>query len=362
MTCPTSENVAQSASSTMILPPSVHPPSKMERGSSTIHPNVPAQITQSKSMPSTPFQRPQSRSGIRNSPSPDHPLKNGSPHSQPSDRSHTPPAVRKRYGGCKYETGMARARRRVPYSLGPEPLDKEKGELKSRLTHDEDEKLTKHMNQLYQDLQPTPESEQCRSNFIEKLKRILLARWPNSSITVNVFGSTGNNLGTSDSDVDICITTDCKEMEHVCSIAELLASNGMERVVCVSSAKVPIVKVWDPELQVACDINVNNPIALENTEMVRTYVAIDSRVRPLAMIIKYWAKRRILNDAGRPSLIPQPRPVALIPLRSPWRHSQLLHLDLSCFELPPNSRPSGLTCLAASDLGTEVTCRSQRVI
>ncbi|KAK5061504.1 hypothetical protein LTR84_008048 [Exophiala bonariae] len=277
----------------------------MERGSGIIHRSVPVQITQSKSMPSTPFQRPQSRSDLRNSPSPDQPLKHGSPRSQPSsDRSHTPPTVRKRYGGCKYETGMARARRRVPYSLGPEPLDKDKGDLKSRLTHEEDEKLTKQMTQLYQDLQPTPESEERRSNFIAKLKRILLARWPNSSITVNVFGSTGNNLGTSDSDVDICITTDCKELEHVCSIAELLANNGMERVVCVSSAKVPIVKVWDPELQVACDINVNNPLALENTEMVRTYVAIDSRVRPLAMIIKYWAKRRILNDAGRSQFTP----------------------------------------------------------
>lgn len=64
------------------------------------------------------------------------------------------------------------------------------------------------------------------------------------------------------------------------------------------NAKVPIVKIWDPELQLACDINVNNPLALENTRMIKTYVLIDERVRPLAMIIKHWTKRRILNDAG----------------------------------------------------------------
>lgn len=193
---------------------------------------------------------------------------------------------------------MARARRRVPYSLGPDPLEKDKSELKSRLNHEEDATLTRDMDKLYAELLPTAESEARRSRFIEKLEKILHGRWPTSSIKVNVFGSTGNNLGTLDSDVDICITTDCKEMERVCSIADLLAKHGMERVVCVSSAKVPIVKVWDPELQVACDINVNNPLALENTELVRSYVRIDSRVRPLAMIIKYWAKRRILNDAG----------------------------------------------------------------
>lgn len=75
-------------------------------------------------------------------------------------------------------------------------------------------------------------------------------------------------------------------------------SGGMERVICVSTAKVPIVKIWDPELQLACDMNVNNTLALENTRMIKTYVQIDPRVRPLAMIIKHWTKRRIVNDAG----------------------------------------------------------------
>jgi DNA polymerase sigma len=80
-------------------------------------------------------------------------------------------------------------------------------------------------------------------------------------------------------------------------------ADGMSKVQCRAGAKVPIVKMWDPELQLACDLNVNNPLALENTRMIKTYVQIDERVRPLAKIIKYWTKRRILNDAGaRPPL------------------------------------------------------------
>lgn len=75
-------------------------------------------------------------------------------------------------------------------------------------------------------------------------------------------------------------------------------ADGMEKVVCVSSAKVPIVKIWDPQLCLACDLNVNNTLALENTRMIKTYVEIDPRVRPLAMIIKHWTRRRIVNDAG----------------------------------------------------------------
>lgn len=74
---------------------------------------------------------------------------------------------------------------------------------------------------------------------------------------------------------------------------------GMQRVICVSTAKVPIVKIWDPELRLACDMNVNNTLALENTRMIKIYVEIDPRVRPLAMILKHWTKRRIVNDAGK---------------------------------------------------------------
>lgn len=80
--------------------------------------------------------------------------------------------------------------------------------------------------------------------------------------------------------------------------------DGMQKVICVSTAKVPIVKIWDPELNLACDMNVNNTLALENTRMIKTYVQIDSRVRPLAMIIKHWTKRRIVNDAGTRSPAP----------------------------------------------------------
>ena len=106
-----------------------------------------------------------------------------------------------------------------------------------------------------------------------------------------------------------------KKLETMHSLAEVLANSrsprepgaaisnecvdGMERVVCVAAAKVPIVKIWDPELKLAADVNVNNLLALENTRMIKTYVQIDDRVRPLAMVIKHWTKQRILNDAGK---------------------------------------------------------------
>lgn len=61
---------------------------------------------------------------------------------------------------------------------------------------------------------------------------------------------------------------------------------------------VPIVKIWDPELNLACDMNVNNKLALWNTRMIKAYVRLDARVKQLALIIKYWTRRRRIHEAG----------------------------------------------------------------
>ena len=89
----------------------------------------------------------------------------------------------------------------------------------------------------------------------------------------------------------------------------------------------PIVNVCDPDTKVACDMNVNNPIALENTRLIRSYVAIDERFRPLAMIIKHWAKRRMLNDAGRSTCALNAGTKTDMP-NSAWWNSQLIHVDM----------------------------------
>lgn len=275
--------------------------SEMSRTKSKAVPNpIPPrpQLTshQSSSLPSTPYQHPRDIPFRPGSPN-EQDMLSASPRSTHSESTHSLPSLRKVTNGCRFETGLAFAKRRFLYSLGVEKLESEKPS-KERLDEHLENNLTRDITELYNKLFPTVDSERRRVQLVEKLEDLFNRRWPGHSIKVNVFGSTGNNLGTNESDVDICITTDFKELEHVCLLAEVLAENGMERVVCVSSAKVPIVKIWDPALQLACDMNVNNPVALENTQMIKTYVEIDPRVRPLALIVKYWTRRRLLNDAG----------------------------------------------------------------
>ena len=61
-------------------------------------------------------------------------------------------------------------------------------------------------------------------------------------------------------------------------------------------ARVPILKFKDIPTQFDCDICVNNVLALRNTKLLADYAAIDPRVRTLVLIVKYWAKRRMINE------------------------------------------------------------------
>ncbi|KAH8594103.1 hypothetical protein B0O99DRAFT_514662 [Bisporella sp. PMI_857] len=255
---------------------------------------------QSSSVPSTPHQHARKFSFESREPSPNA-TGSHSPRSAYSESNVILPSQRPvgGRGGCRYETFTQFQKRRMPYSLGAEKLVKlDDKDVKSKLTEDEDRQLTTDMRELYDRLKPTSEGDLKRKMLVEKLEKLFNTEWPGHDIRVRVFGSSGNLLCTDESDVDICITTDWKVLEGVCMIAELLAKSGMKEVICVPGAKVPIVKVFDPVLKLACDMNVNNTLALENTRMIKTYVEIDPRVRPLAMIIKYWTKRRIVNDAA----------------------------------------------------------------
>lgn len=100
---------------------------------------------------------------------------------------------------------MAHFRRRMPYSLGSDMLPDEPGPLKEKLEPEKEVKLSRDIKELYQKLLPSPESEERRVKFVRKLEKLLDTQWPGNEIKVNVFGSSGNKLCTSDSDGTLTI-------------------------------------------------------------------------------------------------------------------------------------------------------------
>lgn len=157
---------------------------------------------QSNSLPSTPYQHTRSLSFRSRSPSPEQVDGNESPRSVKSELDS---GVRSRakgplVAGCIYETGMAFSRRRVPYSIGGDQLERPTKIPKKYLTPVEEGKLSGDMRELYDRILPRRENDVKRAKFVQKLERILNDQWPGNNIKVHVFGSSGNMLYTSDSD------------------------------------------------------------------------------------------------------------------------------------------------------------------
>ncbi|ORY41544.1 Nucleotidyltransferase, partial [Rhizoclosmatium globosum] len=166
-----------------------------------------------------------------------------------------------------------------------------------------EQQLDKEIEELYMNLQPREIDTQKRRDFVIKIQTLVGIEWPDRDIQVHAFGSSVNGLGSADSDVDLCFTTSWKDTQRGVSnmfvLAAFFKKYGMTRIYTVSKAKVPICKFYDPEFNLACDVNINNIIALRNTELIKSYVDMDDRVRPFIMVIKYWAKMRALNDAAK---------------------------------------------------------------
>ena len=192
-------------------------------------PRPPIQAQHSSSVPSTPYQQPRDmRFSSSRSPSPHRGLSNQSPRSVVSEA-----VVGQQHGSqrhrqvnlCRYELGAETRKRRIPYAdcfehaLGPP-----KKEPKKSLAPYEEERLSGDMRELYDRLLPSEESEDRRRRLVKKLEKMLREEWPGNDIRVNVFGSSGNLLSSSDSDVDICITTPMKELERMHELAALLDS------------------------------------------------------------------------------------------------------------------------------------------
>jgi len=53
---------------------------------------------------------------------------------------------------------------------------------------------------------------------------------------------------------------------------------------------------------VACDISINNVLAVVNSQLVAEYVTLEERVRTLGLCLKSWASARGINDRSRGTL------------------------------------------------------------
>ena len=152
-----------------------------------------------------------------------------------------------------------------------------------------------------------------RSAFLSRLNKILndglknIPYPPNTtgrapSVTVHFFGSSINNLGFQTSDADLCIIPDNPDLpghpySNMNRVSKVLRKH-YNKIQPINGARVPIVKFFDPATNLECDINFNHSLGVSNSALLASYTYVDPRVQPLIMMVKFFVKRRQINDAS----------------------------------------------------------------
>ncbi len=166
--------------------------------------------------------------------------------------------------------------------------------------------LSDQMLTLSSSVSPTKEQYAEQRNFISRLQETISGVLAGS--VVAPFGSVVNGFWSPNSDIDVCIqTSGCRNRDGQIMALKKVAS----ALHCVSShhieprfgAKVPIIH-WAPRKDgyLACDISINNNLAVINSRLIGAYSSIDPRFQVVGRIIKHWAQCRSINDRSRGTL------------------------------------------------------------
>ena len=168
------------------------------------------------------------------------------------------------------------------------------------------EELTKLLNIGVADVQ-------ARVEICRNIERTFWST-PYSRCVVHPFGSSLNGLGFPGCDLDIYldlgppapargqledVPVEMSEQEKV-RIARRVLSNITQicRMTAILGARVPILKFVHRPTGIHCDISFKNRLSVKNTEYIRLCLETDTRVRPVLVGARFWAKHHELAGGG----------------------------------------------------------------
>ncbi|KAB0799056.1 hypothetical protein PPYR_06936 [Photinus pyralis] len=123
------------------------------------------------------------------------------------------------------------------------------------------------------------------------------------------FGSTVSGLSFPSSDVDIYVKVfmvngsvpNGNLASAYVNMSKKLLQNYprvFSHVLAIPRANTPIVKCIHNPTRLSCDFNFKNMLGVCNTYMIKHYLAVDTKLSSLMIVLKYWAKVHDLTGRG----------------------------------------------------------------
>jgi len=167
-------------------------------------------------------------------------------------------------------------------------------------------RITDQMKNLCGAILPTTDQMQEKDLFLSRIQQSINGVLDDAIVAP--FGSAVNGFWTPNSDIDLCVQvpgcrTRASQIEALRKVASCLHSISSHYIEPRFTARVPIIH-WAPRKTgyLACDISINNNLAVVNSRLIGAYSQIDPRMVELGMTIKHWANARAINDRSRGTL------------------------------------------------------------
>ncbi|CAG2161642.1 unnamed protein product [Oppiella nova] len=143
----------------------------------------------------------------------------------------------------------------------------------------------------------------------------LLSSQMKEKIDLYLIGSSLTGFGCNSSDTDFCLIIYDSEdnidkrydnkhtvLSKLEELKQILQSNSVSDNPQVIPALVPILKFIESSTGIEVNINVNRIVTIRNTHLMHMYCQMDSRVAPLILTLKLWARKNGINSAFNKSL------------------------------------------------------------
>ncbi|KAJ9577365.1 hypothetical protein L9F63_006045, partial [Diploptera punctata] len=124
------------------------------------------------------------------------------------------------------------------------------------------------------------------------------------------FGSIVTGLGFKGSDMDIYMdlnlgasaeNTPEKQRSIINKAKKTLFKSRhlYSSIFGIPNAKTPIVTFVHKATGTSCDLSFKNGMGVQNSALIKYYLSLDERLKPLLVLIKYWTKKNELSGKGR---------------------------------------------------------------